>query len=269
MKKKPLILFNTKSLPPGSLKPVKGSTGSKIHELYTAWRATGAKSAAQELHALLFSECQKLVRIRQKMYMPPHPALREEMEGAALTALAQGLASYDPTRGARLWTYLPPLIHRAISNALKRDWDEASVPKYIWEARGDLRARPRKTEEELEELHSKEALAEARALLEEPIRGLRLGKVMMDRALPVDGLSPEDIVAQKELAAAGRAALAQLPEREARMLDMHYIQEMKFEAIGKVFGVKRSRSGQIHESAVERLREGIAARLSPAPWIKL
>jgi len=50
------------------------------------------------------------------------------------------------------------------------------------------------------------------------------------------------------------AAVAELPQRERRVLEMYYVQEMTLREIGIVLGVGEARVSQIRSAAVEVLR---------------
>jgi RNA polymerase sigma factor FliA len=54
------------------------------------------------------------------------------------------------------------------------------------------------------------------------------------------------------------AAIAQLPEREARVLSLHYEQNLNLREISMVFEVNPSRVSQLHSQAIARLRALLA-----------
>ena len=54
-----------------------------------------------------------------------------------------------------------------------------------------------------------------------------------------------------------RRALGQLPEREAMLLQLYYVEELNVYEIAKVLGVTTGRVSQIKKAAVERLRKFI------------
>jgi RNA polymerase sigma factor for flagellar operon FliA len=57
------------------------------------------------------------------------------------------------------------------------------------------------------------------------------------------------------------AAIAELPEREAQVIQLYYIEELNLEEIGQVLGVGAARVCQIKRSAHDRLKRGMARRL--------
>ena len=53
-----------------------------------------------------------------------------------------------------------------------------------------------------------------------------------------------------------RTALAQLPERERRIITLYYFDEATMKQIGAAIGVNESRVSQLHARAIQRLEEG-------------
>ncbi len=75
-----------------------------------------------------------------------------------------------------------------------------------------------------------------------------------------NSVSAEDKVQQDELKGILRQALSELPEREALVLQLYYVEELNIYEIADILGVTTGRVSQIKKAAVERLRTGIAAR---------
>lgn len=68
-----------------------------------------------------------------------------------------------------------------------------------------------------------------------------------------------------QLAEAGQrdalvAAIAALPEREAQVVQLYYVDELNLEEIGQVFGIGAARVCQIKASAHARLKKALAGR---------
>lgn len=68
----------------------------------------------------------------------------------------------------------------------------------------------------------------------------------------------EDYIQHKQMKVLLRKALSQLPEREALLLQLYYVQEMNVYEIAEVLGVTTGRVSQIKKSAVDRLRKFIS-----------
>ncbi|MFC7703615.1 sigma-70 family RNA polymerase sigma factor [Plastorhodobacter daqingensis] len=80
-------------------------------------------------------------------------------------------------------------------------------------------------------------------------------------AFEAAGGTPEDALGRSETAAALRAALATLPEREAMVLQLYYVEELNVYEIAAVLGVTTGRVSQIKKAAVDRLRDALQGAL--------
>ena len=91
---------------------------------------------------------------------------------------------------------------------------------------------------------------------------------LSERAAPSDGVTPESLLAGKELSAAVQAAVAALPEDFRRALELREVEGLTYEEIAQALacpvGTVRSR--------IHRAREAVAASLRPLlggegrPW---
>jgi len=100
------------------------------------------------------------------------------------------------------------------------------------------------------------AFAQARAAAE----GLRyesIDEVYSDHAIwfADDGPDAFDLLASGELRARLVAAIAELPEREALVLQLYFTEELNLDEIGQTLGVTPARICQIKKAALDRLRE--------------
>lgn len=70
-----------------------------------------------------------------------------------------------------------------------------------------------------------------------------------------------DQLADSDQRAALEAAIAALPEREAQVVQLYYVEELNLEEIGQVLGVGAARICQIKASAHGRLKKALARRV--------
>jgi len=63
---------------------------------------------------------------------------------------------------------------------------------------------------------------------------------------------------REELAAAMAEHISELPEREALVLQLYFVEEMNLDEIGQTLGVGAARVCQIKKSALDRLRKSLA-----------
>lgn len=76
-----------------------------------------------------------------------------------------------------------------------------------------------------------------------------------------DEPSPFDQLADSDQRQALIEAIAELPEREAQVIQLYYVEELNLEEIGQVLGVGAARICQIKASAHTRLKKALQRRL--------
>ena len=86
--------------------------------------------------------------------------------------------------------------------------------------------------------------------------------------VPSEPPSPDRLFEQSEVRDRVRAALAQLPSRERKILGLYYFGDATMKQIGKQIGVNESRVSQLHARAIQRLRK-ILTGTGDAPGLKL
>lgn len=89
-----------------------------------------------------------------------------------------------------------------------------------------------------------------------------LDEIYTDHSLLFNDHAPsvEDKLQQDGMKRMLREALGELPEREAMVLQLYYVEELNVYEIAEILGVTTGRVSQIKKAAVERLREGITRR---------
>lgn len=76
-----------------------------------------------------------------------------------------------------------------------------------------------------------------------------------------DAPDPFEQLAEGDLRDTLIAAIQELPEREAQVIQLYYVEELNLEEIGQVLGVGSARICQIKKSAHERLRKAMLRRI--------
>ena len=96
----------------------------------------------------------------------------------------------------------------------------------------------------------------------EPIRFEPMDQVYSDEGPWFTSDEPDafEQLSQGELRDALIAAIAELPEREAQVVQLYYVEELNLEEIGLVLGVGAARVCQIKKSAHDRLKKALARR---------
>jgi RNA polymerase sigma factor for flagellar operon FliA len=85
--------------------------------------------------------------------------------------------------------------------------------------------------------------------------------------VPSEPPSPDRLFEQHEVRDRVRAALAQLPPRERRIIGLYYFGEATMKQIGGKIGVNESRVSQLHARAMQRLRKILAGTEPAKPML--
>ncbi len=75
--------------------------------------------------------------------------------------------------------------------------------------------------------------------------------------------TPQLDVEDKERSAAVEAALAELPEKERRLLQLYYFEDRPLEEAGRIMGLSKSWSSRLHARAVELLKDALKRHVGP------
>jgi RNA polymerase sigma factor for flagellar operon FliA len=136
------------------------------------------------------------------------------------------------------------------------------------EVREQIRFRSRVQRDRLRSLASDEGpVPRGRAMeaLVDMAIGLALGFMLEGTALyhkesdPCIVATAYDSLAWKELVERAAAEVARLPERDRRIIELHYLEEVNFDQIAALLGLTKGRISQLHKAAMLVLRKRLSA----------
>lgn len=184
---------------------------------------------------------------------------------------------FDESRGIKFETFAERRVRGAMIDALRRDaWPRGvrRMRRQLESAREDLR-RELGHEPSMADLAARVGSDEAR--LSRTI--VRINTIestsplatadQSDEAMlppvlvPSEPPSPDRAYEQVEVQERVRAAMAQLPARERRIIGLYYFGEVTMKQIGATIGVNESRVSQLHARAMQRLRKVLAPAAEP------
>jgi RNA polymerase sigma factor for flagellar operon FliA len=201
--------------------------------------------------------------------LPAHVEI-EDLIHDGVVGLLDAVEKYDITRGTSFRTYAVTRVRGAILDGLRR---------HDWRPRALRRGR-----REIDEAVAHASVREGRPATEDEVAGvlgidvetyrarlaainagplLSLGDLLPECDPPEESLSrlPGAELERTELFEGLVAALRALPERERRVIELYYYEEMNMREVGAVLGVTESRVCQLHAQAAARLRNALKARL--------
>jgi len=188
----------------------------------------------------------------------------DDLVGDGSIGLIRAVDAFDATRGTALETYARKLILGAMLNGMRR-LDPVSER---------VRRRLRAAEEERQKIAHERGTMPSFAELERDDPALRRARIAayrhvalsLDAPLPPEAGALEDWSGEPARCSAARTrqrelreAFALLPERERRILALHYGGDLSLRSIGTHLRVSPQRVSQLHLLALARLRRTLPA----------
>jgi RNA polymerase sigma factor for flagellar operon FliA len=208
----------------------------------------------------------------------PHSIDLGDLVQDGVLGLIDAAHRFDEGRGIKFETFAERRVRGAMIDALRRDaWPRGvrRVRRELEAAREHLR-RELGAEPTLTDLARHVGSDEARLertivrinTIEStsPIANLEgLDNASLPAVLvPSEPPSPDRLYEETETRDRMRAAIAELPARERRIVSMYYFQDATMKQIGDAIGVNESRVSQLHARAIDRLRRIVAAKATGA-----
>jgi RNA polymerase primary sigma factor len=242
-------------------------------EVALAKRVERGDAAAKE--RMINSNLRLVISIAKRYQRKDLPLLDLVQEG--VIGLNRAVEKFDWRRGYKFSTYATWWIRQACQRAISNQSATIRIPTHVNERRvklsraeGRLEAslgrKPTREElaeeAELELVHVEEALdaVEANVSLNRPIGSDddgELGDLFGDHS----AVSPEDEAVDSLRRREVRRAIAALPERERRIVELRFGiggEPKALEAIGKELGITRERVRQLEAEALAKLQDELA-----------
>lgn len=229
------------------------------------------KKPTQELREQLIIEYSQLVRIvagRLSMYLG-HNVEYEDLVSYGIFGLIDAIDKFDATKQVKFETYASLRIRGAILDQIRKmDW----IPRTV-------RQRQRRIDEAIKAIEMRtghtatdEELANELGLSEEELLNwqsqLKVTNLVslnefeetgpepvMDATHNSHFAQPEDVIAETELKEMLIESLQLLTEKERRVIELYYYEDLTLKEISKVLEVSESRISQLHTKALVKMRK--------------
>ena len=180
-------------------------------------------------------------------------------------ALLAAARSFDPDRGVpfRRWANLR--IRGAMIDAVR---SQGNLPRRVYRKlravqAGDLVHETAAEEQAASPVASaEEADAKLSDQLGTAAMAMALGFLAMRSGDALEHardtkISPEEAVGQAELLARIRAAIAERPEAERKLLERHYFEDVNFDETARELGLSKSWASRLHSRAIEAVAKAL------------
>lgn len=186
----------------------------------------------------------------------PHVLERKEIQGWAELGLVEAAQSFDPLRGIQFKTFAYYRIKGAIFDGLRKmGWPskaqyqrlrfEMAANEYMKDA-ASIAPPAASGEQQLQDLQNLTANVMSCYMLSL--------EAMPQEPVDQSQVSAEDKVVRDQQQKNLRLSLSQLPERNRKVLELLYFQDLTLEEIGKRLGLSKSWVCRLHAKSLELLR---------------
>lgn len=208
---------------------------------------------------------QEALRLHKRL--PASVELDDLIQAASLGFLS-AIDSFDPKKGVTLSAYLSQKIRWSLMDELReRDW----VPRRVRKDAREMTAMIQQIEQEKGGEATEADIAERMDVTVQELQQMladtnssqvysldELQEQFADAYERVDEehelLNPLNQAMQDNLIGKIGAHISMIPEREQRILQLYYQQDLNMKEIGLVFGVTETRVSQLHSLAIKRIR---------------
>lgn len=236
-------------------------------KLWDAYRQKRTQETREQL-IIEYAQLVKLVAGRLSMYLG-HNVEYDDLVSYGIFGLIDAIDKFDLEKNVKFETYASLRIRGAILDQIRKmDW----IPRSV-------RQRQRKIDEAMKQIEMRtgktatdEELAKELGLTEEELCSwqtqLKVTSVvslnefeengpepMIDSAHPDRFSQPEEVVEEAELKEKLAESLKLLTEKERRVIELYYYEDMTLKEISKILEVSESRISQLHTKALNKMRK--------------
>ena len=235
-------------------------------KLWTEYNKTKSADIREQL-ILEYAPLVKLVAGRLSMYLGFNVEY-DDLVGYGVFGLIESVDRFNPTKNVKFETYASLRIRGAILDQIRKmDW----IPRTV-------RQRQKKMDDAIKQIEMRtgktatdEELAKELGLTEDELGNwqsqLKVTNLVSLNEFEESGTEPaidhrhahfsqpEDVVAEDELKKTLIESLDLLTEKERKVIELYYYEEMTLKEISKILEVSESRVSQLHTKALVKMRK--------------
>lgn len=236
------------------------------NRLWTDYEKSNRDSAIREKIILEYAPLVKLVAGRISMYLG-YNVEYEDLVSYGIFGLIDAIDKFDHTKAVKFETYASLRIRGAILDQIRKmDW----IPRTIRQRQKQIEAVMR----EVESVHGRAAtdaeIAEGLGISQEEYAEwqskMKITNVVSLNEFLEQGsevpnptgvqhfIMPEEAVEQEELKKMLAEALKLLTEKERRVIELYYYEDLTLKEISHVLEVTESRVSQLHTKALQKMK---------------
>lgn len=235
--------------------------------LWTDYMRTKSSDLREKL-ILEYAPLVKIVAGRLSMYLG-YNVEYEELVSYGIFGLIDAIDKYNPDKQNKFETYASLRIRGEILDQIRKmDW----IPRTVRQKQKQIDAAIREIEAETGKNASDEAIAEKLGISQDEYLDwqtqLNVTNVVSLNEYIEQGSdvpngknssshfsAPEDVYEEQELKEVLKDALNLLTEKERRVIELYYYEELTLKEISMVLEVSESRVSQLHTKALSRMKD--------------
>ena len=237
-------------------------------KLWEAYRKKHTQEIREQL-IIEYSQLVKLVAGRLSMYLG-HNVEYDDLVSYGIFGLIDAIDKFDADKNVKFETYASLRIRGAILDQIRKmDWIPRSVrqrQRKIEDAMKQVELRTGKTVTDEEIARELEITTDELCSWQTELKVTNVVSLnefedndgpdpILDSSHPERFAQPEDVVAAAELKEKLRESLDVLTEKERRVIELYYYEDMTLKEISKILGVSESRISQLHTKALNKMKK--------------
>lgn len=236
-------------------------------KLWAEYRKKPTQEIREQL-ILAYAQLVKLVAGRMSMYLG-HNVEFDDLVSYGIFGLIDAIDKFDMEKNVKFETYASLRIRGAILDQIRKmDW----IPRTVRQRQRMIDDAVKKVEMRTGKNASDEELARELSISEEELLNwqsqLNITNVVslnefeetgpepvMDATNNSHFAQPEDVVEEEELKTKLAESLEVLTEKERRVIELYYYEEMTLKEISRILEVSESRVSQLHTKAILKMKK--------------